>query len=160
MRSSSTVTKPSQTYYWNVSLQCPTSSLCPFPTTHPPTQPGLLSTSQDEINLQLKATKNSFASGESGIGYLLLKRAWPHIKHILVPLYSACVHQGYHPVRWKSATVIVIPKPNKSDYSSAKAHRPISLLETMSKLLEKAIAKCMQHEIVTHDLVPTIQYGG
>ena len=116
--------------------------------------------SEDEIYLQLKATKNSSAPGESGIGYLLLKRAWPHISHILTPLYSACVRQGYHPVRWKSATVVVIPKPNKTNYSSAKAHQPISLLETMSKLLEKAIAKRMQHEIVKHDLVPTIQFGG
>ena len=30
----------------------------------------------------------------------------------------------------------------------------------MSKLLEKAIAKCIQHEIITHVLVLTIQYGG
>lgn len=47
--------------------------------------------STDEIEHQLKATKNSSAPGESGIGYLLLKKAWPHIQHILTPLYSACV---------------------------------------------------------------------
>lgn len=56
--------------------------------------------------------------------------------------------------------MVVIPKSNKTDYSSAKAHRPISLLETMSKLLEKAIAKRVQNEIVAHDLIPSIQFGG
>lgn len=78
--------------------------------------------SEEEIERQLKETKNMSAPGESGIGYLLLKKAWPHISHILTPLYLACVHLGYHLVRWKSATVVVIPKPNKNDYSSAKAH--------------------------------------
>ena len=116
--------------------------------------------SEDEIKRQLKETKNTSSPGESGIRYLLLKCAWLHISHILTPLYSACVRLGYHPMCWKSATVVVIPKPNKSDYSSAKAHQPISLLETMSKLLEKAIAKQVQHEIVQHDLVPTIQFRG
>ena len=30
----------------------------------------------------------------------------------------------------------------------------------MSKLLEKAIAKRFQHDIITHNLIPTIQFGG
>ena len=61
---------------------------------------------------------------------------------------------------WKEAKVVVIPKPDKADYSAPKAHRPISLLETMSKLLEKAIAKRFQFDLVKHELVPTIQFRG
>jgi hypothetical protein len=30
----------------------------------------------------------------------------------------------------------------------------------MSKLLEKAVAKHFQHDIVTHELIPTNQFGG
>ena len=56
--------------------------------------------------------------------------------------------------------MVAIPKPDKPDYSHAKAHRPISLLETMSKLLEKAVAKRFQHDIVKHELIPTNQFGG
>ena len=55
---------------------------------------------------------------------------------------------------------MVIPKPDKPDYSYAKAHCPISLLKTMSKLMEKAVAKRMQHDIVAHELIPTTQFGG
>ena len=55
---------------------------------------------------------------------------------------------------------MVIPKPDKADYSLAKVHRPISLLEAMSKLMEKAITKCMQHDIVAHELIPANQFGG
>jgi hypothetical protein len=55
---------------------------------------------------------------------------------------------------------VAIPKPDKLDYSLPKAHRPISLLETMSKLLEKAVTKRMQHDIVKHELIHANQFGG
>jgi hypothetical protein len=55
---------------------------------------------------------------------------------------------------------VVIPKPDKPDYSLPKAHRPISLLKTMSKLLEKAVAKRMQHDIVKYELIQANQFGG
>jgi hypothetical protein len=56
--------------------------------------------------------------------------------------------------------VVVIPKADKPDYSAAKVYQPISLLENLSKLLEKAVAKRFQHDIVTHELIPSTQFGG
>jgi hypothetical protein len=63
----------------------------------------------------------------------------------LIEVFNACLSLGHHPARWKEAKVVAIPKPDKLDYSLPKAHRPISLLETMSKLLEKVVAKHMCH---------------
>ena len=115
----------------------------------------------------LMETSNTSAPGFSGIGYQLLKQAclgwdkiWEGMSHTLISVYNTCLSLGHHPAIWKEATVTVIPKPDRPDYTRAKAHRPISLLETMSKLLEKIIAKCMQHEIVAHELIPTNQFGG
>ena len=115
---------------------------------------------KEELERLLKETSNSSAPGSSGIGWLLVKRAWPIIDNVLTSVYNACILLGHHPARWKEATVVVIPKPDKPDYSVAKAHRPISLLETLSKLLEKAVAKRFQHDIVEHELVPSSQFGG
>ena len=115
---------------------------------------------EEELESLLKETSNTSAPGSSGIGWLLVKRAWPVISEVLTSIYNACVFLGHHPGRWKEATVVVIPKPDKLDYSVAKAHRPISLLETLSKLLEKAVAKRFQHDIVKHELVPSSQFGG
>ena len=78
---------------------------------------------------------------------------------LLAHVFTACVNLAHHPAHWKEAKV-VIPKPDKPNYSHAKAHRPISLLETMSKLMEKVVAKRMQHDIVAHELIPTTQFGG
>ena len=115
---------------------------------------------EGELEEMLKQTKNNSAPGTSGIGWSLLKRGWPFIGELLANIFTACVRLAYHPPRWKEAKVVVIPKPDKADYSLAKAHRPISLLEAMSKLMEKAVAKRMQHDIVAHKLIPANQFGG
>jgi hypothetical protein len=115
---------------------------------------------KEELYDLLKQTANKLAPGSSGIGWELLKHRWPHMDELLSNIFSACISLQYHPTHWKEAVVVVIPKPGKSDYSRAKAHRPISLLETMSKLMEKAVAKRFQYDIVKHELIPTYQFGG
>jgi hypothetical protein len=116
--------------------------------------------SEEELTPLLKATANKSAPGSSGIGWSLLKKGWAVVKDHLVGVFNACLILGHHPAHWKEAKVVAIPKPDKPDYSLPKAHRPISLLKTMSKLLEKAVAKCMQHNIVAHELIHTNQFGG
>jgi hypothetical protein len=55
--------------------------------------------------------------------------------------------------------IAVVPKPNKTDYSMPKSYWPVALLECLSKLLEKVMAKRILHEIGEHSLVPTSQFG-
>ena len=114
----------------------------------------------DELWRQLAVTSNNSAPGSSGIGWLIIKKAWEHVKEHLCAIFNACLLLGHHPMVWKEAKVVVIPKPDKADYSVPKAHRPISLLKTMSKLLEKAIAKRLQFDLVKFELIPTNQFGG
>jgi hypothetical protein len=116
--------------------------------------------SKAELEPLLKATSNKSAPGSSSIGWSLLKKGWDVAKDHLVDVFNACFTLGHHPARWKEAKVVAIPKPDKPDYSLPKAHWPILLLETMSKLLEKAVAKRMQHDIVVHELIHTNQFGG
>jgi hypothetical protein len=115
---------------------------------------------ESELYSLLRTMANKSAPGSSGIGWSLLKKGWGAVKDHLILVYNACMILGHHPARWKEAKVVAIPKPDKPDYSLPKAHHPISLLETMSKLLEKAVAKRMQHDIVKHELIYTNQFGG
>jgi hypothetical protein len=82
------------------------------------------------------------------------------VKDHLLTIYNACFRLGHHPVHWREAKVVAIPKLDKPNYSLPKVHRPISLLETMSKLLEKAVAKWMQYKIVKYELIQANQFGG
>jgi hypothetical protein len=47
----------------------------------------------------------------------------------------------------------------RDDYFAAKNYRPISLLECLSKLLEKAVSKRLLYAIDKHVLIPTTQFG-
>ena len=98
--------------------------------------------SEEEVDLLLAQTNNSSAPGPSGQGWRLIKWAWndiPGLSKRLVHLFNACISAGYHPTAWRKATVVVIPKPNRADYSLPKNYRPIALLECLGKLLEKSL---------------------
>ena len=116
--------------------------------------------SPDEVYDLLRKTANKTAPGTSGFGWQILKWAWPTIGETLTFLFDACLTLGHHPERWREAVVVVIPKPDKADYTLPKAYRPIALLECMSKLLEKVVANRIQHDITALDLVPTNQFSG
>ena len=70
----------------------------------------------------LRKTKNNSVPGTSGIGWFLIKQGWSQVGELLANVFNACICLGHHPARWREAVVTVIPKPDKPDYSCAKAH--------------------------------------
>ena len=50
-----------------------------------------------ELEDLLKETSNTSAPGSSGIGWLILKKAWDLIKDHLCAIYNACLLLGHHP---------------------------------------------------------------
>jgi len=60
---------------------------------------------------------------------------------------------------WKHALVQVIPKPGKTDYFAPKLYHPISLLDCLGKLMEKAVAKRITHAIDVAEVLPPNQFG-
>jgi hypothetical protein len=124
-----------------------------------PTRP-LPPISKELIGHLLTNTSNKSAPGHSGHTWVIIKWAWEADAERITDLLTACLRAGHHPRLWKVATVCVIPKPNRADYTLAKNFRPISLLECMGKLLEKLVAKLIYSEMTKHSLVPTTQFGG
>ena len=74
--------------------------------------------------------------------------------------YNACVRLHCFPSAFKRSITVVIPKPNKPDYSKAKAYRPICLLSVFGKLFEKVLAKRMQFDAQKYGILHPCQYGG
>jgi hypothetical protein len=54
--------------------------------------------------------------------------------------------------------VVILNKPNRPDYSLAKAYCPISLLECTAKLLEKIVTKRVNANIISANLLPMSQF--
>jgi hypothetical protein len=75
-------------------------------------------------------------------------------------LYAALGKVGYHAQSWREATTVVIPKPNKPDYSSVKAYRPIALLNCLGKVLERLMATRLGQMVESHNILNADQIGG
>jgi hypothetical protein len=75
----------------------------------------------------------------------------------LTTLINACIRLNYISDAWKTAEVIMIPKPGKN-LNEAESYRPIPLLPIMSKLFEKLKLKHLKPIIAEKHLVPKHQF--
>jgi hypothetical protein len=112
---------------------------------------------KEEVRQALSTTSNKSAPGPSGITYKLLKWTFAANPDLIITTLNGALEQGTHP--WGTADVVVIPKPNKPDYSLAKAYRPISLLECTGKLLEKIVANRLGADERNFSLIGPMQFG-
>lgn len=111
----------------------------------------------------LRDTSNRSAPGPDHLTWFWIKqlvKRHPDAVTVLLALFNACVTFGVHPQLFKESVTVVIPKPNKPDYSRAKAYRPIVLLNCIGKLLEKIIAKRMQFDGQQAGVLHPCQFGG
>ena len=76
---------------------------------------------------------------------------------VLTGLSNLCLDTSTHP--WKHATIVILNKPNKPDYSVPKAYRPIALMECMGKVFERIVAKRVNNDIEAHGLLSMSQFG-
>ena len=97
------------------------------------------------------------------------KLSQSHIKYIIkdklclksiVSITNACLELGHWPNHFKKSTTIVIPKPNKSSYNSLKFFRPIVLLNTIGKLIEKVIGERLQFQVISNNFIHQSQLEG
>jgi len=78
----------------------------------------------------------------------------------IINIADACINLGHWPRYFKVSTTVVIPKPNKSSYNNPKAFRPIVLLNTLGKLIEKVIAERLQFTVASNNFIHPSQLGG
>lgn len=100
-----------------------------------------------ELLEALKHPSNSSAPGESGTSWYLLRWAIAITPLTFSNLLNACLQLGFHLQCFKTAIIAVIPKPNKPEMSNSNIYCPITLLECLSKLPEKIIAKHIMFEV-------------
>ena len=95
-----------------------------------------------EVLDAITLTGNNSAPGPDGISWELLKRAFQvqGAPEGVCHLFNRIRSSGYWPTWFKQSLCVIIPKLNKVSYNVPKAFRPISLLNTVGKLLTKVIA--------------------
>ena len=98
-----------------------------------------LSTSPFEVETMLKSLQLGKATGPDAINNRVLKELAKPLSFPLSDLFNFSLTSGKVPLIWKEANVTPIFK--KDDPSVVSNYRPISLLSTVGKVLEKIVHK-------------------
>ena len=97
------------------------------------------------------------------------KLLWKYLKYVvkdktylgnIIAIANACIEIGYWPNHFKNLITIFISKLNKAAYDSPKSFRPIVLLNTLGKLIEKVIGDRLQFHVISNDFIHQSQLGG
>lgn len=115
-------------------------------------------TSPTEIKNLIRSLKLKKAPGDDSIPNLVLKKLPFRAIVFLTKLVNACLLLGYFPNNWKLAKVIAILKPNKNP-TDPSSYRPISLLSSLSKILERILLKRINAHCEHNYIIPDHQFG-
>ncbi|CAD7080141.1 unnamed protein product [Hermetia illucens] len=78
------------------------------------------------------------APGLHGVPNKALKLAVKSRPDMFTELFEACMSEGIFPVAWKRQKLVLLPKPGKPP-GEPSSYRPICLLDTVGKMLERVI---------------------
>lgn len=123
-----------------------------------PTSQDLESINHSFLRRVISKFKGLKAPGPDTIPNIVLKHLPLSALELLVIIFRSCLILGYFPSNWKTAKTIVLPKKGK-DLSNPKSYRPIGLLNTLSKLLEKVILLFLNRIILKDSLIRDEQFG-
>ena len=122
---------------------------------HPPEQ---IQISPRLIAHLIRKSPNRKAPGPDNITATQLKNLPSKTIVQIYYIFRACLQISYFPNDWKIAKVHPIPKPGKNK-TVLQNYRPISLLSTLSKILEKIILIQLGKHLTQNNIIIPQQYG-
>ena len=111
-----------------------------------------------EVMTILKDIRGRGAPGADKITNKALKHLPEEFHHIMANLANSSMRLSHIPAQWKHAEIVMIPKPGKNP-TNVTSYRPISLLCTMSKILERIVKYRMLAWIHEKNVVSKYQSG-
>ena len=114
-------------------------------------------TNEDEIKTLINKLKPKTSSGHDSISSKLIKQTSNGIITPLVHIFNRSLLTGIVPNSMKLAKVIPIHK--SGDKSQVQNYRPISILPTVSKLLERIVYNRLYSYLTINNILAPGQYG-
>ena len=112
-----------------------------------------------EIRDTIYAMNSNKAPGEHGITSDILQRAYDLLPKSTTAKYNGCLRTACFHKIWNRAKCVSIVKSGKETCEDMTKYRPIIVLSTAAKVLEKLlISRIMQH-VYTNNSLNKIQYG-
>lgn len=111
-----------------------------------------------DIKDVIKKLKNKKAPGIDGITNTQIKNVPNKMIAQLFYVYNYCFKKSYFPNIWKIAKILPLPKSNK-DHLFPQNYRPISLLNSLTKIFEKLIYNKIDKHSTTNKIINNEQFG-
>lgn len=111
-----------------------------------------------EVKKAIRHSKPKKAPGYDLITGRVLKELSEKGIRMLTIIFNSAVRLQIFPAQWKTAQIIMLPKPGKNP-EEMSSYRPISLLPTISKLFEKILLDRIKPHISARNLIPNHQFG-
>ena len=108
----------------------------------------------EEVEATISKLKKGKAPGPEIFIY-----AGDYMREAILLLFSLSWSEGLLPDIWKSADIKFLRKPNKADYYSTTAYRPISLTPCLAKLMETLVLTRLQSHIEGMKIMDPEQEG-
>jgi hypothetical protein len=117
----------------------------------------LHNTTTHEINKLINSQKNKTSHGYDGISDKILKASAPFIISPLTYIFNKVLSTGVFPDRLKYSEVQPLFKKGKK--TEITNYRPISLLTSFSKIIEKIIYKRLNSYLTDNNILANEQFG-
>ena len=114
--------------------------------------------SPSEVASAVKKLNNTKTPGYDCIDSKAIKLLPKRGIIFLTSIFNGILRLSHFPSQWKYAKIIMIPKPNKPEYS-VTSYRPISLLSTISKVFERLLLKRLLPILEKQQIIPEHQFG-
>ena len=116
-----------------------------------------ISVETEEVQAILKSLTVGKACGPDNISNIVLKNVADVISYPLTDLYNCSLRVSSVPDSWKRANVTPVHK--KDDKTCVENYRPISLISTLGKVLEKIIYKRLHNFFLENGTITNFQSG-
>ena len=114
-------------------------------------------TTHTEVSKIIDNLKSKTSAGHDNISPKLLKQTSRSVSHPLAHIINLSLEKGIFPTAMKIAKVVPIFK--SKDDTLFNNYRPISLLPTFSKIIERLVHTRLSHYLNAHGLLNQSQYG-
>lgn len=101
---------------------------------------------------------NSKAPGPDHVPNIALKSAVRKYSNSFSEVYTSCLKEGIFPGKWKEQKLVLIPKGDKPA-GEPSSYRPICLLDTAGKVLERIVCDRLHEAIAEAGGLAEHQYG-
>ena len=111
----------------------------------------------DEVDSVLKILPVGKATGPNGLSNRILRELSHELSIPYFSLFNQSLDTGNVPRSYKEANVCPVPK--KGDLSIVSNHRPISLLNSEDKVIERLVFKHLYNHLRDNNILTSLQSG-